>query len=59
MAEQLVLVSLLALLSYVSGYLIGRADERRAKRRGSLLIARAREREWQQMLGEPGSPKMN
>ena len=57
--EQLILVAVLTLVSYTTGYLMGRADGRRVKRRGSILIARAREREWQRMLGEPGSPKMN
>ena len=59
MLGELLLVSVMVLVAYVAGYLLGRSDERRAMRRRSAWIGRARERQWQEHLGEAGSPKMN
>lgn len=59
MTEQLLLVAAVVLIAYTVGYLLGRDDERRSNRRRQIRVGRARDREWQQTMGVPGSPKMN
>jgi len=54
---ELALVAVLVLAGYTVGYWLGRSDERRLTRRRNVLVGRARDREWQQTLGEPGSPR--
>ena len=59
MTGQLLLAAALVLIAYTVGYLLGRDDERRSKRRRQIQVGRARDREWQQTIGVLGSPKMN